>query len=189
MQRHRLDAETVVLFTSLKCSRSEFLSDFIIGREQRNDWSVKTYRDTHTHTEDTHKIIHQGWRATTSFYLISESGESRKRHTSPYALVLSALSKQSARKKVSQGSRNGVFWHKCGLTHQRTDTFKTDTMTQDILHVHRSAQIDPRVDHLHVSTQEIIIRKISEAQLLQCQDFVLHRDVIKLLIILLSPFF
>lgn len=188
MQRLRLDAETVVLFTSLKCSRSEFLSDFIIGGNKEKTEVLKP-TETHTHTEETHKIIHQVWRATTSFYLISESGESRKRHTSPSALVLSALSKQSAGKKVSQGSRNGVFWHKCGLIHQRTYTFKTDTMTQDIQHVHRSAQIDPRVDHLHVSTQEIIIRKISEAQLLQCQDFVLHRDVIKLLIILLSPFF
>lgn len=59
-------------------------------------------------------------------------------------------------------------------------------MRQDIQHVYRLAQIDPCVDNTHVSTQQIIIRKITVAQLLQSQAFVLHSDVIELLIILLS---
>lgn len=75
---------------------------------------------------------------------------------------------------------------KASSTRKRT---RSDTMRQDIQHVYRLAQIDPCVDNTHVSTQQIIIRKITVAQLLQSQAFVLHSDVIELLIILLSRFF
>lgn len=166
MQRPRLDAETVFLFMSLKRSRSEFLSDFIIGgnKEMTEVLKPTQIRTPKTHT---HKIIHQVWRATTSFYLIAESGESRKRHTSPRWCILAQIRPHPPENLYIQ----------------------THTMTQDIQHVYRLAQIDPRVDNTHVSTQEIIIRKITEAPILQSQAFVLHGHVIELLIILLSPFF
>lgn len=49
--------------------------------------------------------------------------------------------------------------------------------------------IDSPVLNTHVSTREIMIRIITEAQILQSRAFVLRSDVIELLIIPLSPFF
>lgn len=46
-----------------------------------------------------------------------------------------------------------------------------DTMTRDIQH--DTAQRDPGVDNTHVSTQEIMNRKMSEAPVQQSQAFVL----------------
>lgn len=49
--------------------------------------------------------------------------------------------------------------------------------------------IDPRVDNTHLSSQDIIIRIITEAQILQSQALLLCSPVIELLIVPLSPFF
>lgn len=51
MQQLRLDAETIFLLTSLKSSRSEFLSDFIIGG---NKEITEVLKPTEIHTPTTH---------------------------------------------------------------------------------------------------------------------------------------
>lgn len=62
-------------------------------------------------------------------------------------------------------------------------------VTQDIQDVYRSAQIDPRLDNTQVSTQEIILRKMTKTPIKQSRAFVLHRGVTEILIVLLSLFF
>lgn len=117
-----------------------------------------------------------------------KGSESRKRRTSHSALVPSALPKQSAATKVSRGPQDGVFWHKWGHIHQKTDTLKRTGWHRTFnmfTHGHKSILVWTT----HTQTGNYDEELTTEAPRQQSQAFVLHGDVIELLIILLSPFF
>lgn len=160
MQRLRLDAETVFLFTSLKCSRSEF-SIFII---RGNKGMTEVLKPTEIHTP----------RTCTQNFTPNMKGSDMF-----LSRVWDRRVTSASRQPVCAGSVCAFFlnnlqekksvwriWRWCILAQIRPPPpekvdIQMDTMTRDIQH--DSAQTDPGVDNTHVSTQEIVNRKMSEA--------------------------